>query len=106
MICCTCSLMVKSQLADQLPGGNYHSPTTHILNETKNCSRTNIISERDFAQYDRHLSVKPTLSTLAACGVIMYGNNKTSEWLAEKSNDEVRKIVETAMRNKSSIIRQ
>lgn len=106
MICCTCSLMVKSQLADQLPGGKYHSPNERTLDETKNCSRTNIISERDFAQYDRRLSMKPTLSTIAACGVIMYGNNKTSEWLAEKSNDEVRNIVETAMKNKTSMIRQ
>ena len=50
--------------------------------------------------------MKPTLSTIAACGVIMYGNNKTSDWLAEKLNDEGREIVEIAMANKTSIIRQ
>ena len=30
-MCCTCSLMVKSCLAGQLPGGKYHCPNTHIL---------------------------------------------------------------------------
>ena len=36
----------------------------------------------------------------------MYGNKNTSGWLAEKSNDEVREIVETATANKTSMIRQ
>jgi len=51
IICCTCSVMVQSQLKDQLPGGIYHQPDSTVLEETKNCPRTNIVSERDFASY-------------------------------------------------------
>lgn len=63
--------MVASQLVDQLPGRKYHLPTADVLSETKNCLRTNMLSKRDFAKYDRRLSMKPTLSTIAACGMIM-----------------------------------
>ena len=100
LICCTCSLMVRSQLTDQLPGGKYHQPSADILEETANCQRTNVLSERDFAQYDRMLSMKPTLSTVATCGIIMFSNNKTSAWLGGKSEGELQDIISIAMKNK------
>ncbi len=61
MICCTCSVMVKSQLKDQLAGGKYHQPTNEVIEQTKNCLRTNVLSERYLAQYDRRLTMKPVL---------------------------------------------
>ena len=106
LICCTCSLMVSNQLRDQLPGGLYHNPTSQVRSETANCLRTNVLSERDFAQFDRRLSMKPTMSTVAACGVIMYANNKTSEWLSDKSEGELDHIIRIAISNKGNIIKK
>ena len=37
IICCTCAVMIRSQLRDQLPGGKYFSPDERVLEETKNC---------------------------------------------------------------------
>ncbi|XP_065673357.1 uncharacterized protein LOC136090527 [Hydra vulgaris] len=72
VICCSCSVMIQSQLRDQLPGGKYHNPDVDVLEETQNCPRTNVVSERDFASYDRMLKMKPNMTTVAAAGVIMY----------------------------------
>ena len=103
MICCSCSVVIQKQLKDQLPGGKYYQPTNEVYKETVNCQKTNVPSEQDFAQYDRILHMKPTLSTAAACGLIMYSNNRTGEWLAGKSEVEVNDMVEIAM-NKGLII--
>ena len=48
------------------------------MDETKNCPRTNVVSERDFAQFDRRFSAKPNMSALAAAGFIMFNNKKSS----------------------------
>ena len=73
--------MIQSQLRDQFPGGKYFSPNERVLEETENCPCTNVVSDRDFAQYDRRLSMKPNMTTLAAAGSIMFNNNKTLDWL-------------------------
>ena len=74
------------------------------MDETKNCPRTNVVSERDFAQFDRRLSAKPSMSTLAAAGVIMFNNNKTSDWLEGKSDEDFKTIEELAMKNRKATI--
>ncbi len=43
--------MIKSQLSDQLPEGKYYNPSDEVRKEVSNCPRTNIISERYFAQF-------------------------------------------------------
>ena len=106
IICCTCSLMVHSQLKDQLPCGKYHNPSTDVLKETENCLHTNILSERDFAQFDRKLTMKPTTSTIAACGMIMFSNNKTGQWLENKSKEDIEKLVHIARTNKYNWIKK
>ena len=106
VISCTCSLMVKSQLHDQLPGGKYENPSASIREGISNCPRTNMISERDFAQFDQKLTQKPTISTIAACGVIMFNNNKTSDWLEDKSTDQLERLVKIARTNKYDWIKK
>ena len=93
IIYCTCAIMIQSQLKDQLPGGKYYNPDNRVLEETQNCPRTNIVSERDFAQYDRRMHMKPNMTTLAAAGSIMFNNNKTFQWIDEKSNEEIQRYV-------------
>ena len=104
VMCITCSIMVQSQLKDQLPGGKYYQPSEEVLAETRNCPTTNVLSERDFAAYDRHLRMKPNLSTVAATGVIMFNNNKTLEWLNDKTPEEIKLLIMVARKNRKRFI--
>ena len=96
MICCSCALVVVRQLEDQLPGGKFYQPSKEILEETKLCQRTNILSECDFVQMDRKVRQKQNISTIAACGTIMFLNNHTINWLNLKSEEDIEKVVTVA----------
>ena len=58
MINCTCALMRATQLKDQLPDGKYYNPSQSVRDDLKNCPSTNIVSERDFAQFNQKLKRK------------------------------------------------
>ena len=96
--------LVKSQLKDQLPGGKYYKPTQDVLEETKNCANTNVISERDFAQWKSKMEAKPNMTSVAAAGVIMYNNNDTLSWLDRQTDEYLDKIVKISRGNKESLI--
>ena len=98
--------MIKSQLRDQLPGGKYFAPDNKTRSDLQNCPTTNIVSERDFAQYDQKLTQKPTLSDIAVCGVIMFNNNKSGDWLDQKSKSEIKNLVKIARYNKHDRIKK
>ena len=60
IICCTCLLLVKNQLQDQLPGGKYSTSSQYVMRETNNCLRKNILSEKDFVRFDdAKMKLKP-----------------------------------------------
>ena len=67
--------------------------------QTSSVIPTNTISERDFAMFDRLLREKPHASTLALEAHILFANNKTSEWMMKKSEEERCKIMEEARKN-------
>ena len=90
IMCCSCSLMVEHQLKDQVPGGKYFKPNKEIMSDLKHCPTTNIVSEPDFATYDQKMSQAPTLSDIAACDVVIFNNNKSSDWLANKPKEEIK----------------
>ena len=96
MICCCCLVVIVRQLEDQLPGGKYYQPSQELLDETALCQRTNILSERDFAQMDCKVKQKQNISVVAACGVIMFLNNRTINWLTLKSEDDLEKSITVA----------
>lgn len=97
-MCCTCSIVVNNQLADQLTGGKYYHPSEEVQQETELCKTPNILSERDFVQMDRKSHQKPNISTIAASGVIMYLNNKTGTWIDGKSEAEQEKAIAIAIK--------
>ena len=94
IICCSCSVLVERQLADQLPGGKFHVPDEAVYEETALCPRSNVLSERDFAQMDRKVKQKPNISTLAASGMIMYVNNRTGAWLCRKDDESQQRLLQ------------
>ena len=67
--------------------------------ETKSVPTTNVISERDFAIFDRLIREKPNASTLALEAHILFTNNKTSEWFTRKSEKERDKMMADARKN-------
>ena len=67
--------------------------------KTSSVRTTNVVSERDFAMFDRLLREKPHATTLALEAHILFSNNKTSKWLMSKSEEEREKIMEEARKN-------
>ena len=49
VLCCSCAILLKCQLKDQLPGGKYYKPNNEIMEETAGTPKENIISECYFA---------------------------------------------------------
>ena len=70
------------------------------------CPTTTIVSERDFAQYDKKLTQKPTLSDIAVCGVIMFNKSKSGDWLDQKLKLEMKNLVKIARYNKYDRIKK
>ena len=98
LICCTCFLMIKSQLRDQLPGGKYFAPSNETRPDLQNSPTANMC--------DQKLTQKPTLSDIAVCGVIKFNNNKSGDWLDKKSKSKIENLVKTARYNKHDRIKK
>ena len=90
------STLVSRLIADHLPDGKYHDPPTKLITETKSVPTTNVISERDFAKFDRFLRKKPNASTLSLEAMIMFTNNKTASWLNSKTDKDREEIMRQA----------
>ena len=45
LLCCSCSILLKRQLQDQLPEGKYYSPSEKVMEETAGVPKQNVISE-------------------------------------------------------------
>ena len=90
------SLLVSHFVEDHLPDGKYDNPSHLLQAETKSVPKTNVVSERDFAQLDRLLHQKPNATTLCLEGMILFANNKTSRWLDSKSQEERQDLLKKA----------
>ena len=91
------SVTTQRLLIDHLTGGKYYSVTdTKIINETASVPTTNVSPERDFAILDRLMQQKPNANTIALEAMIMYSQNRTSAWLQGKSEEEKKKLLQTA----------
>ena len=91
------SVTTQRLLIDHLPGGKYYSVTdSTINNETASVPTTNVSPERDFAILDRLMQQKPNANTIALEAMIMYSQNRTSAWLQGKSEEEKKKLLQTA----------
>ena len=88
LLCCNAAVLLKRQLADQLPGGIFYKPSDALMKETKSSTAHNIISERDFAQLDRQITHKPCISTITLSGVVAFSNNRTPDYLEKLPEEE------------------
>ena len=90
------STLIFRLVGDHLPDGKYHNPSAKLITETKSVPTTNVVSERDFAKFDRFLREKPNASTLSLEAMIMFTNNKTASWLNSKMVKEREEIMRQA----------
>ena len=90
------SVLISRLLQDHLPGGVLDKPSQQLVTESKSVPNSNTISERDFAKLDRLLREKPNASTIALEGIILFSNNKTAQWLHEKSPQDREAIFKRA----------
>lgn len=89
-------LTMERMLADHLPQGVHDKPSATKIGETKSTPKSNVVSERDFAQLDRLLREKLNATTIALEGMILYANNKTRSWLDSKTAEEKSEILKIA----------
>ena len=91
------TLTVERLLADHLPGGEFHDVSDpHIISETMSVPKTNVVPERDFALLDRLMSQKPNARYIALESMILFCQNKTSDWLHSKSQEEQDRLLQAA----------
>ena len=82
------STLFRRMVADHLGGTHEGITDDDILS----VSKTNIVSERDFAQLDRLLQQKP----LALEAMILSAINKTASWLKSKTETEIADLLRIA----------
>lgn len=97
-------LILERQAKDQLPGGIFYEPCETDQLRASAVPTTNTCSERDFAQLDVLMRLKPSASTTAYESIIMWTNNKTSTWLNSLSNCEKNSIINDARKSAPEIM--
>ncbi len=91
------SLTAERLLLDHLPGGKYNSISdAAIIKETASVPTTNVAPERDFAVLDRLMSQKPNATTIALESLLLYSQNKTSDWLNSKTEVEKERFLQAS----------
>lgn len=98
MICHGLLLILERQAKDQLPEGKYSQPNEHLCSLTAHLKGTNIVSERDFAQLDWLLRIKPAGTVLCHEAIILWTNNKTSAWLDSLDPERKEELLDEARR--------
>ena len=96
ILCNAFSALLCRLVQDHLPDGVHCNPSAELISETKSVSKTNVVSERDFGKLDRLLREKPNATTLSLEAMILFSNNKTMNWLASKSPEEVKYLLQAA----------
>ena len=69
-------ILCECLLVDHLPGGVHDKPSEEKRCQTQSVPKTNTVSERDFAQLDRFLRVKPNATTVALESLILFSNKR------------------------------
>ncbi len=79
--------VIKRQLVNHFEGGKHAEPSEELVHISKSVPKTNQSNESNFGQLDRIKRFKPNATTAHIEGMILYVNNKTSDWLDTKCDD-------------------
>lgn len=108
ILCTNFLIIVHRQLGDNLPGGKFSIECVDnfemLKQDSATVSTTNIVSERDFANFDRLKREKPNANTIALEGMILFTNNKTLRWLDSMEPEKKAIILSTARQQAPKMI--
>ena len=93
---CALLLIVELQCKDQLPEGKYWNLDAASIAKFSNVPTTNVVCERDFAILDFLVRRKPDARILSMKTMIMWSNNKTSQWLDTLDSQTKARFMEQA----------
>ena len=87
----------KQLFKDFLENGKFCNPSETLGKKSESCPPNNISVERVFGELDTKIKQPPNcnISNIEAC--LMYKNNKTGQWLKEKSDIEQQHIINDAV---------
>jgi len=83
-----------------LPNGKFYDMSDEMIKSTKSCAPNNIKVERLMAKMDSSLKQAPNSSIETIESKIMYSNNKTHNWLNNKSKSDQHKLIKAVISRK------
>ena len=91
-------ITTRRLLINHIPSGKFHPAVTdaQLVQYTASVSKTNVSPERDFAMLEIVLRTKPNATLIALESLILFTNNKTSQWLDEHTVGEKDKLFKAA----------
>lgn len=95
-ISCGILQILELQCKDHLPGGKFWQLDATTQEAFENVPSTNMIGERDFAILDMLIRKKPNARIASLEAVIMWTNNKTSQWVHSLDDDTRGKLLAEA----------
>ena len=95
--------LVQHEFKDHLPGGKFENFEEKYRTETKSVAKHNKYVEFMFGYFDQLLRFKPNVSTLAAEAYLTFAQNKTLQWLQQKTADEQQLLLKSARQGVVSI---
>lgn len=84
-------LLIERQAKNQLSGGRFYEPSVGHQLRGQSVPTTHTCSEKDFAQLDILVNLKPSASTTSYEAIFMWSNNKTSRWIETTTENEKKK---------------
>ena len=94
LLCTTFGAYSHRPLADQLPGGKFHTILHHQARHVESVATANELSERTFAQLDRLKKKKPIVSILAMERMVL---EKTAEWLQSQTPERRKTLLDSTL---------
>ncbi|PAA50620.1 hypothetical protein BOX15_Mlig018636g1 [Macrostomum lignano] len=88
VICAHMLVLLQREVADHLDGGRLRSLSTEDSAAAAQAPKDNVAGERMFAALDYSVQGKPHMRLLARESTVLFGQNRTADWLREKSEGE------------------
>ena len=89
-------VVVSERMLKDLEDGKYGNPTPELIQQSKSTATTNDVAERAFGMLGRLKKLKPKALDLTVEGMIMYQSNKTRDWRAKLSQEQLEKVMKNA----------
>ena len=99
------SKLLGRLVADHLHSGKFHDMDEDQRLQTASTIKHNKLAEELFAHMDRLVRLRPRATCLTNEAHIIFGKNKTDEWLETKSPEEQSKILESSRQQATGIKR-